>query len=323
VLHVVFALAALLTMSSTAWAQTRVRVVRDRATIWLPGFVTIGTVVSAGTELEVRVRRGNWYEVLFPVPGTSTLRIGMIAVNQVAVLAGGSVPLAAPARRPPGARGLNRFGMSAGTQPLRSSSALTTSPVYLETASYNASYVSVTAPMIDIGGAQFNGHFGGGAWISYASRSQAVSITGAIPHPFVYDTPRAIEGSAEGFRHRETALHIQVLVRTAVGRRLEVSGGAGPSFFTGHQDLVSSVAFTEEYPYDAAVFDTASSVDATASGWGFNVGADATFWVSRTTGVGAIVRFSRGSVEFAPAGQPTTKADLGGLFVGFGVRASF
>jgi len=77
-----FAAVLLVTTASAAFGQTAVRVTKDQAIIWRPGFSAPATVVKAGTELRVVSRQGNWYEVAVPFPDTVGA-IGFIAVSQV------------------------------------------------------------------------------------------------------------------------------------------------------------------------------------------------------------------------------------------------
>jgi hypothetical protein len=83
---------------------SRVRVVRDQAVIWRPGFSTVATVVKAGTELDAVSQQGTWYEVLLPSASGKAGATGFIAVNQVELVAGAPPPrraaLGRDARRP-------------------------------------------------------------------------------------------------------------------------------------------------------------------------------------------------------------------------------
>lgn len=82
---VLLVLAACVCVPSDASAQARVRVLRDQTTVWRPGFLTIATVASAGTEFDVVTRQGDWYEVLL-TPDSGARRTGLIAVGQVEAL---------------------------------------------------------------------------------------------------------------------------------------------------------------------------------------------------------------------------------------------
>jgi opacity protein-like surface antigen len=97
----ILVLLALTAVASDAAAQTHARVTEDATTVWRANFLTVETVVSAGTVLEVLSRRGDFYEVVVP-PGNGKPRlVGFIAVTRLQYLDGPPLP-AAP---PPTARG--------------------------------------------------------------------------------------------------------------------------------------------------------------------------------------------------------------------------
>jgi hypothetical protein len=87
---------------------------------------------------------------------------------------------------------------------------------------------------------------------------------------------------------------------------------------------VDDVTYRDVYPYDAPVFTTASSARASADKAGFNAGADVGVRVSRTIGVGWLVRYSRAAMEFTvPNSSAAVKADAGGLQLAGGLRLYF
>lgn len=84
--------------SSGAFAQTRVRVIHDRATIWrrdAPAIVA--TIVKIGTLLDVVGREGERYVVVIPAEYGGKGAVGLIAVSQVEVVSGAVPP---PRARP-------------------------------------------------------------------------------------------------------------------------------------------------------------------------------------------------------------------------------
>jgi hypothetical protein len=86
-------------LSSPAFAQTTVSVVRDQVTIWQAGFTAPAVIVKAGTQLEVVGRQGAWYEVVLPGGRPGAPRVtGFVAVIQVQPVAGTPPPDTASAR---------------------------------------------------------------------------------------------------------------------------------------------------------------------------------------------------------------------------------
>jgi hypothetical protein len=84
----------LLGVSSSAFAQSSVRVITDQAIVWQPGFLAVATVVNRGTVLEVIQRQGNWYEVRLIASGTTSATRGFISSTQVELI--GPAPRSSP-----------------------------------------------------------------------------------------------------------------------------------------------------------------------------------------------------------------------------------
>jgi len=174
-------------------------------------------------------------------------------------------------------------------------------------------------------------HFGVGFAASVVNDDSDAIVQASIPHPFFFDRAtdpgtvpgvRAING-ATGAKRRETAAHIEA-VYLLPGRRVDLMFFGGPTLFRAEQTLVTDVTYAETYPFDTATYTGATTVDST-SDWaaGFHVGADLGWKLSRSFGVGAVVRYSRAQAEFNVANNSAIKADVGGIAVGGGVRFAF
>jgi hypothetical protein len=95
-----------------------------------------------------------------------------------------------------------------------------------------------------------------------------------------------------------------------------LSGGL--SLFNVEKAFIADVTYTETYPYDSATFSEAVLRRESLSETGFHAGADATFKLGRSWGVGGLVRYSKASVPFNDG-----SLDVGGLQLGGGVRVIF
>jgi hypothetical protein len=218
-----------------------------------------------------------------------------------------------------------RISVNGGIQPSTSSfDSSTAPPVYLENSNVKTTYKGAQGPLFD-GGVDFlmGGRFGVGVAVSWFSRKSDGAVDAAIPHPFFFHTPRTITGTASGlaaeFRHARPG---GVVLRPAA--KVDVALAAGPSFFNVTQDFVTDVSYTDTYPYDSPVFTAAISKQASSHKTGFNASADVGLRVSRSVGVGALVRFSKATMEFAvPNGSATTKSNAGGLQAAGGIRLYF
>ena len=138
-----------------------------------------------------------------------------------------------------------------------------------------------------------------------------------MPHPLLFNHNRTVDGTAPGTRE-EQAVHVQAAYLLPVGNKMEVVVFAGPTFFTVKQSVVTGITYDDDYPYDEATFSGADVEAEEAKKTGFNVGADVTYYVTKSLGVGGILRFSQTKVTFSLG-----EVDAGGAMVGAGIRLRF
>ena len=162
-----------------------------------------------------------------------------------------------------------------------------------------------------------------GANVSWLTRETDADVAGQLPHPFWFDRPRSVSGTATGLARTETAVHVQALWVVPVGRSVAVTLFGGPTWFNAAQDLVSDISYEQAYPFDAATYSGANVGERSASAIGAHAGADVAYYFSDRIGVGGMVRFSRGSVEFDSADGRTVVSDVGGVHTSGGLRIRF
>src|SRR5262245_3196461 len=203
-------------------------------------------------------------------------------------------------------------------------STTTTFPVFVETATINTSYSVPKGKLFD-GGLMYRlaGSFGVGAVLSSFSERHDAAVTGSIPHPFFFNTPRQLTGTATSLERSEFAADIQVAYLYQ-SRRYDVVISGGPTIFHVSQDLVSNATYTDAYPHDTVTFTSATTVKGEGTKTGFNIGADVGYKLSRSVGVGGLVRFSRATLSVPLTGSASdVSVDAGGLQVAGGVRFYF
>jgi hypothetical protein len=229
---------------------------------------------------------------------------------------------ATPPPKPGEWRDLGFVTLSAAYQGAPASFGYTMSPAeyaYAEAASLRTGYHPDGGPLFD-GGAGFRvwRNLAVGGAVSVFSRSSSVEVDGTIPHPLYLRQPRAVTGSFDSLR-REVGVHVQATWVVPAGRRMLVFLSGGPSYFVLRQDLATTVQVSQVYPYDSASVSGAQAAANSKGGIGFNVGADAAWYFSRSAGVGGFVRYSRARISMpVPDGSAVT--DAGGVQAGFGVR---
>ena len=252
-------------------------------------------------------------------------RYVLIAVLVFPVAAFGQVRPCFPFTRTQAPQDRARISINAGVESVSTFTSTTTTPLYLESETINSSYSIPPGVFVDgevIVRVRRRG-FAIGAAVSTLTKSDAASVTGTIPHPFLFNTPRAISGTTSPLERSETAVHmLAAFISTSKRRDIVIAGG--PSFFHVTQDLVGDVAYTDAYPYDTAVFSGAIASKSSASAIGVNVGVDIGVKLSKSFGVGGIVRFSHAGLTL-PLAKTTSgvSTDAGGVQAGGGVRLYF
>jgi hypothetical protein len=164
---------------------------------------------------------------------------------------------------------------------------------------------------------------GAGVAFSSARRDGTAVIDARIPHPFHFDQRREISGEAPSLTRSEAGLHLQVLYIVPSNGRIRIMLAAGPSRFNVEQDVVHAVRFTEDYPFDDAVFQRAETLSRSASAVGFNVGADVAYMFTRAIGVAGVARYTRATVDLERPDGGRFSVDAGGMQGGLGLRVTF
>lgn len=193
-----------------------------------------------------------------------------------------------------------------------------------ETGTSRVNYPIDAGVMFDVGGGVLVWRqLGVGAAFSRFTHDGVVDASSAIPHPFFFQQNREVSGEADGIQREETGVHLQAQYSVPVTRRLELTLMGGPSILHVNQAVVIDVNYTEEYPFDAAAFAGVDSTSKKGSKLGFNVGMDVRWMFTRTIGAGALVRFTRATVDLDAGENRTVAVDAGGTHVAAGVRIQF
>ena len=208
-------------------------------------------------------------------------------------------------------------------------------PLYDETGNWEAAHSIDGGPFFDLGGGYRilrNVSVG----LSYTARSgdsRDVTVNASVPSPIFTDTFRAVSGTATDLEHGEQAFHIQALWHVPVLVDFDVTLFAGPTIFRVKDELVASVETAEVGgDFSTVNLQSISTAEQNNTTTGFHLGIDTRYIFMRNVGfmrdvgAGAMLRYSRGSVDLAaPAGSgaATTSIDVGGLELGVGLRFTF
>jgi hypothetical protein len=195
--------------------------------------------------------------------------------------------------------------------------------VYQEAGEVRTGHHIEPGPVYDVTAAsRVKGRLGMSYAVSYRKQTEVGEVTANVPHPFYYNQSRPVAGDTR-LKHQDLAFHVAAMWLVPVSDTLQVSVFGGPSVFRVTQDMVSNVEVHESFPFDQAEYAGASVSAEHASRLGFNAGADATYFFTRSIGVGGLVRFSQATVNLPLPDGNKTSVKAGGVQTGVGLRLRF
>jgi hypothetical protein len=195
--------------------------------------------------------------------------------------------------------------------------------VHAEDATLNADATVGIGPVFGArGGVRVWKNLAVGGGVAVTSTSQSLDVTGRIPHPFQFNQPRDVEGTASGLPRVETLAAFEVSWLVALARRVDMFVFGGPAYISVRQDMATRIQFTESYPYDTATFTGVETASVSGGAIGATAGVDVSYLVTKRFGIGGEVRYSYASATLKPSTEPAT-VGLGGLHAAFGARILF
>ena len=195
--------------------------------------------------------------------------------------------------------------------------------VHAEDATLNADATVGIGPVFGArGGVRVWKNLAVGGGVAVTSTSQSLDVTGRIPHPFQFNQPRDVEGTASGLPRVETLAAFEVSWLVALARRVDMFVFGGPAYISVRQDMATRIQFTESYPYDTATFTGVETASVSGGAIGATAGVDVSYLVTKRFGIGGEVRYSYAPSTLKPSTQPAT-VGLGGLQAAFGARILF
>ena len=201
--------------------------------------------------------------------------------------------------------------------------------LFAEDGDFMADYQVAAAPLFDVSGGAMLGRFAAvGVGVSRFRTQDDAAVTARLPHPLFFDQDRTVSGTASSLTREEITIDLQATWILPIARHFDLSLFGGPTFFIVEQDLVTSVSNTETFPFDTTTFDAATAERQSQSGIGYNIGVDFTYFLQAAgsgtrVGLGALVRFSRASIDFVSEDGDTIAVEAGGLYIGGGLRLRF
>jgi hypothetical protein len=193
---------------------------------------------------------------------------------------------------------------------------------FAEPASVTIEYPGLSAVGVDMaGGWRIWRNLAIGAGLSVVSRPSTTVVGGSMPNPLYAKRPTTLSGGFEA-SHSETAIHVQASWTMALQPKMMLMVFGGPSFVNVTQTITQAegIGTSIPYPFDNGTITSANTSNASGMAFGFSAGADFTYFLSNTLGVGGIVRYATASAGLPVPGQASVPVKAGGLQVGGGLR---
>lgn len=178
-------------------------------------------------------------------------------------------------------------------------------------------------------GLKFHSMVGVGVHFDPVKYEYPVGLAVSVPHPLIFNRLASDADATSGTLERKDLgvdIFVTFIPRTPDAWRIRLFGG--PTYFKVTQEMVEVIRYSQVFnAFGANVVDITTHTDKTVedSAWGFNVGADLSYFFSKYVGVGGVVRFNQGTVKIASeplTGQPT-ELEAGHTTVGGGLRLRF
>jgi hypothetical protein len=184
-------------------------------------------------------------------------------------------------------------------------------------------YTAGTKPGYEAG-VQFDilPRWGLAAALSGHNRDASATYDADLPHPLFLDRDRKVSGELSGLAYRETLAHFD-LVHTIPGSRLDISLFAGTTRASVSSELIRTVEYRHEYPYDTATVTATPTIKPRATAFGFNAGAALSYRMRKHFALMAQGRFAQAKIRLLPVPDQPLNLDAGGLAAALGLRIGF
>jgi len=208
------------------------------------------------------------------------------------------------------------FAADAGVQAGKKFNTSSSFELYEENATLDTAQKGKTSPFFDVrGGYKVWRNLAVGAGFSFTSSKADVAITASLPDPAETDKPRSVSFTHADASRSEAALHLSATWMVPMTDKVDVGVSAGPTIFFVKNDTVASLGVVELPPGPVAQADIKEDSETAI---GFHLGADARYLLTKSLGVGVLVRYAYGKADLS-----TGKYTAGGFQIGGGVRYRF
>ena len=189
-----------------------------------------------------------------------------------------------------------------------------------EAATIDTTYRLKFAPGFAVGGgARVWRQLAAGVEVGRVSGTIDGDISARVPHPFFFNQPRSVSGTATGLHRSELAVHVLASWIAPLTDKWQLALSGGPSWITVDQDVVTDITVNQAYPYNTATFAGAVTQPVSNRHVGFRVGAEAAYLLTTHAGLAFGARYAHAHVPLTA----TASTDAGGAHVTAGLRLRF
>ena len=199
-----------------------------------------------------------------------------------------------------------------------------TEALYGETATYEAAMTSPGGNLLDAWvGVRVWGDLGVSLGATVLNARGTTAISGSVPSPLFTNRHRTASLERQSLNHQQVGVHLPLVYMLPVSERVHVAVSAGPSYFRLRHDALATVTLAGEVdPYTAVELVGFTTTEEEGRGFGYNAALDVTYLLTRYFGVGLLLRYTGGSVEF-PSADGAQSVKVGGVQAGAGLRIRF
>jgi opacity protein-like surface antigen len=194
---------------------------------------------------------------------------------------------------------------------------------FAEDGRLDADYAGDTGAAFELGVQYlFTTHFGVAVAGMVATPKDTAHFNGVFPHPLFFDQDRLAEGDVAGLDRKETAVFFDLVAAGSAGR-LGWRLFGGPAWLKVDADVIESIEYSQEYPFNELTVTGETRTEASDSGVGFSVGGGLDYEIASSVALGLQLRYSRATGELELAGQDPLEVDIGGLQAGLVLHLRF
>ena len=169
-------------------------------------------------------------------------------------------------------------------------------------------------PLFDImAGGRVIGNLGVAGTLFMRKASSDGAVTASLPHPIFYDQPRSITSTVPNMTHEELWSAVQAVYLVRIDDRLDMLLLAGPTVVSVKHQVATAATVTEGA---SAPTVTMTTQDLTKMVWGYSLGADLRYMLTKNFGLGAFARYTGATANM----NSVVSIKLGGFQVGGGIR---